>query len=182
MRAVYSGMYPTEGAGRRTPTGTLEEDAMTRLESSAWNLAGGSGCVFALAVVLNHLPWQAATAVIVIAVVTWAWRGPLIVGAAIGGIAWLCVTGFDVHTLGEIKITGSDDVARAAALVLSGVLAASVHVVIEARRRYRRADPLWADFHETTGELNERAGGIAGRPAYEVARRPGAAQSERPFR
>jgi hypothetical protein len=182
MRALYSGMYPRKGVGRRTPTVMLEEDAMTRLESSAWNLAGGSGCVFALAVVLNHLPWQAATAVVIIAVVTWAWRGPLIAGAAIGGIAWLCVTGFDVYTLGEIKITGSDDVTRAAAPVLSGVLAASVHAVMEARRRYRRADPLWAEFHETTREPNETAEDFAGRFAHEIACRPGATESERPFR
>jgi hypothetical protein len=35
------------------PIVMLEEDAMTRLESSAWSLAGGSACVFALAVVLD---------------------------------------------------------------------------------------------------------------------------------
>src|SRR3954470_13304279 len=112
---------------------------MTRLESSAWPLAGGGACVFALAVVLDRLPWQVAFAAIVLAVAVWAWLSPLVAGAALGGIAWLCVTGFDVHRFGDIAITGSDDAVRAAVLVLAGVLAASVHAMAQARSRYRRA-------------------------------------------
>jgi hypothetical protein len=122
---------------------------MTRLESSAWSLAGGSGSVFALAVVLDRLPWQAAFAAVALAVAVWAWTSPLVAGAAIAGVAWLCVTGFDVHRLGDVRIAGSDDAARAAVLVLAGLLAAAVHGLAEARSRHRSADPVWADFYET---------------------------------
>jgi hypothetical protein len=127
----------------------LEEDAMTRLESSAWSLAGGSACVFALAVVLGRQPWQVAFVVVVLAVLGWAWLSPVVAGAAIGGIAWLCVTGFDVHRFGDIRITGRDDVLRVAVLVLAGVLAAAAHALAEARSRHTPVDPLWAEFHGT---------------------------------
>jgi hypothetical protein len=129
------------------PTVMLEEDAMTRLESSAWSLAGGSACVFALAVVLGRQPWQVAFVVVVLAVLGWAWLSPVVAGAAIGGIAWLCVTGFDVQRFGDIRITGRDDVLRVAVLVLAGILAAAAHALAEARSRHRSVDPLWAEFH-----------------------------------
>ncbi len=121
---------------------------MTRLESSAWSLAGGSASVFALAVVLGRLPWRPAFAAVLVAVLFWAWLSPVAAAAAIGGIAWLCVTGFDVNRSGDIRITGRDDALRAGALVLAGVLAAAAHA---AARRSRPAvvDPLWADFHQT---------------------------------
>jgi hypothetical protein len=122
---------------------------MTRLESSAWSLAAGSACVFALAVVLGRLPWQVAFVVVAAAVLIWAWPGPVVTGLAIGGIAWLCVTGFDVHRFGDIRITGRDDVLRAVVLLLAGLLAAAAHAVAEGRREHGVVDPLWADFHET---------------------------------
>jgi hypothetical protein len=128
---------------------------MTRLESSAWPLAGGSASVFALAVVLGHLPWQVAFTAVLVALLAWSWRSPLITGAAVGAIAWLCVTGFDVHRLGDLRGTGRDDAVRAAVLVATGVLAASVRAVAGARRGYRRADPVWVDFHETDLGLTE---------------------------
>jgi hypothetical protein len=129
------------------PIVMLEEDAMTRLESSAWSLAGGSACVFALAVVLGRQPWQVGFVVVVLAVLGWAWLTPVVAGAAIGGIAWLCVTGFDVHRFGDIRITGRDDVLRVAVLVLAGTLAAAAHTLAEAWSRQTSVDPLWADFH-----------------------------------
>ena len=131
------------------PNVMLEEDAMTRLESSAWSLAGGSACVFALAVVLGRQPWQVGFVVVVLAVLGWAWLTPVVVGPAIGGIAWLCVTGFDVHRFGDVSITGRDDVLRVAALVLAGALAAAAHALAEAWSRHRSVDPLWAEFHGT---------------------------------
>jgi hypothetical protein len=144
-----------------TPAVTLKEDAMTRLESSAWPLAGGSACVFGLAVVLNRLPWQVTFAVIVLAVLTWAWQSPVITGAALGGIAWLCVTGFDVHRLADIRVTGRDDVLRAALLVAAGVLAAVLRVAAAgARRGFRPADPVWADFYEAESGPIETAGAL----------------------
>ncbi|GLY90643.1 hypothetical protein [Actinoallomurus iriomotensis] len=123
---------------------------MTRLEASAWPLAGGSASVFAIAVVLDRLPWQAAFGVVTLAVAAWAWPSPPVAGAGVGGVAWLCVTGFDVHRFGVIEITGRDDAARAAVLVLAGVLVAAVHTLAEARGLRRRADPVWAEFHATT--------------------------------
>jgi hypothetical protein len=131
------------------PIVAFEEAAMTRLESSVWPLAGGSACVFALAVVLDRLPWQAAFVAVVLAVAIWSWPGPVVAGAAIGGVAWLCVTGFDVYRFGDIKVTGSDDAVRAAVLILAGVLAGAVHALAERRRGYGRADPMWGDFHAT---------------------------------
>jgi hypothetical protein len=122
---------------------------MTRLESSAWPLAGGAACVFALAVVLDGLPWPVAFVAVACAVAAWAWMSPLVAGAAVGGIAWLCVTGFDVHRFGDIRITGSEDAMRAAVLILAGLLAAWVHAMVEARRaRPRPPDPVWVDFYE----------------------------------
>ncbi|MDN3355038.1 hypothetical protein [Actinomadura sp. DC4] len=122
---------------------------MTRLESCAWSLAGGSACVFALAVVLGGLPWQVGFAAVAVAVLTWGWLSPVIGAAAIGGVAWLCVTGFDVHRLGDVRITGRDDVLRAVVLVLAGVLTASAHALAEVTSGGRPTDPLWAEFHET---------------------------------
>jgi hypothetical protein len=126
------------------PSSPFMEGAMTRLEASAWPLAGGSACVFALAVVLDRLPWQVALVAVMLAVVVWAWLSPVVAGAAIGGVAWMCVTGFDVHRFGDIRITGSDDVVRAAVLILAGVLVASAHVVAEARSRRVRTPSGWS--------------------------------------
>lgn len=153
---------------------------MTRLEPAVWPLAGGGMCVFALAVVLNRLPWQAAFAAVAVTVLAWAWRSRLIVGAAIGGIAWLCVTGFDVHRLGDIGIGRSGDVVRATALVFAGILAASAHAIADAKRSHQRADPAWVDFHETGLERNKTLGDVTGRLGHEVASPRGAAQPERP--
>lgn len=152
---------------------------MTRLESSAWPLAGGSACVFALAVVLDRLPWQAAFAAVVLAVAVWAWLSPLVAAAAIGGIAWLCVTGFDVHRFGDIRITGSGDVVRATVLVLAGVIVASVHALAEARSRHRRADPVWVDFHETAPAPNHTSADVMARLNDRIPRQDGAVRFER---
>ncbi|MGH3381925.1 MAG: hypothetical protein ACRDP6_45070 [Actinoallomurus sp.] len=144
---------------------------MTRLESSAWSLAAGAACVLALAVVLDRLPWGAAFVAVTCAVAFWAWLSPPVAGAAIGAIAWLCVTGFDVHRFGEIRITGSEDALRAAVLILAGVLVASVHALAEARSGRRRPDPVWVDFH-----LTEAGDGAPGRHA---SRTPGSASARR---
>jgi hypothetical protein len=136
------------------PIVAFEEAAMTRLESSAWVLVGGFASVFALAVVLGRLPWQVGFVVVVCAVAVWAWAGPLVAGVALAGIAWLCVTGFDVHHFGDIRITGSADAVRAAVLVLAGVLPVAVHAMAGARRAWPEPpDPVWVAFHETaTGD------------------------------
>jgi hypothetical protein len=160
------------------PIVAFEEAAMTRLESSAWPLACGSACVFALAVVLDRLPWQVAFVAAGCAVAAWAWASPPVAGAAIGGIAWLSVTGFDVHRFGDIRITGSEDAVRAAVLVLAGVLPASVHAMAEARRaRPARPDPVWVDFHESAIDH------LSGDPSLSVRVQPQSApvRLERPI-
>jgi hypothetical protein len=149
------------------PTVTFEEAAMTRLESSAWPLAAGAACVFALAVVLGGLPWQAGFVVVAGVVACWAWQSPPVTGAAIGGIAWLCVTGFDVHRSGDIRITGSEDALRAAVLILAGALVASVHAVAEVRRVRSAAG------HDTPRDATPLR--------RRIPRRPGAARIERPL-
>jgi hypothetical protein len=137
---------------------------MTRLECSAWPLAGGAVCVLVLAVVLDGLPWPVAFVAVVGAVAAWAWASPLVTGAVLGGIAWLCVTGFDVHRFGDITVTGSEDALRAAVLVFTGVLAASVHAVAEARRaRPVRPDPSgWASTkpRSTVSPAEPRVSGL----------------------
>jgi hypothetical protein len=163
------------------PIIALKEGAMTRLEASAWPLAGGSACVFALAVVLDRLPWQVAFAAVVLAVAVWAWLSPVVAGAAVGGIAWMCVTGFDVHRFGDIRITGGNDVARAAVLILAGVLVASAHALADVRSRYRRADPVWVDFYETGLEPNHTSGDVIARLDRPIPRQNGGAWVERPL-
>jgi hypothetical protein len=121
---------------------------MTRLESSAWPLAAGSASVFALAVVLGGLPWPVGFGAVVLAVAAWGWLGPLVTGASLGGVAWLCVTGFDVHHFGEITVTGPADAVRAGVLVSAGLLFAGAHALAE-RPPTESPDPLWADFHAT---------------------------------
>jgi hypothetical protein len=145
------------------PVVMLEEDAMTRLESSAWSLAAGSACVFALAVVLGRQPWQVAFVVVVLAVLGWAWLSPVVAGAAIGGIAWLCVTGFDVHRFGDVRITARDDALRGAVLVLAGVLAAAAHALAGVWSRHRPVDPLWVEFHGTGSRTGPETGLETGR-------------------
>jgi hypothetical protein len=127
---------------------------MTRLEASAWPLAGGSVCVFAFAVLLAGLPWQVTFGIVALAVCCWAVLAPVVAGAAIGGIAWLCVTGFDVHRLGDIRITGREDAVRAVVLVLAGVLAASAHTVAGHWQSQERT------VHEAGPGRNQTSGGV----------------------
>jgi hypothetical protein len=142
------------------------EVVMTRLESAAWPLAFGGASVFVLAVVLDRLSWQVAFAAVAVAVVGWAWRSPVMVGAAIGGIGWLCVTGFDVHRFGYIGTAGGDDLVRVAVLVLLGVLAGSVHAVAEAVRSHRSADPVRVEPAEADLELRGRLDPPNGRGSH----------------
>ncbi len=107
---------------------------MTRLEASAWPLAGGSGCAFALAILLAGTSWQPAFAAVVLSVCCWSARAPVVAGVALGAIGWLCVTGFDVDRLGDIRITGREDAVRAVILLLAGVVAASAHAVAARRK------------------------------------------------
>jgi hypothetical protein len=151
---------------------------MTRLESAAWPLAAGSACVFALSVAMSRLPWQAAFVAIALAVVFWAWQSPVLAGAVLGTIAWCCLTGFDVHRLGEIRVTGSGDAVRATVLILAGLLAAGTHAVDDARRRYQRADPVWVDFHATGLESYPTSGEATRR--LDAPLRRGEAGDDRP--
>lgn len=144
---------------------------MARLESAAWPLAFGGASVFVLAVVLDRLPWQAATVAVAAVIIGWSWHGPVIVGVALGVIGWLCVTGFDVHRFGYIGVTGGDDVVRGALLVFPGVLTGAVRAATGAVRR-RRTDPLWVAFHEADREPDPRPDARAD-PRREEGRRDG---------
>lgn len=62
------------------------------------------------------------------------------------GIAWLRVTGFDVHRYGDIRITGSEDAVRLTVPVLAG---SSRPRYTPWPRRAARPHPVWGDFHES---------------------------------
>lgn len=96
---------------------------MQRLESAAWPLAGGVLCAFVLAVVLKDAAWQVAFAAVAASVAGWALPASPEVGAVLGLTAWTFVTGFDVGKTGDLSFTGTDDVVRAAVLVVLGVVA-----------------------------------------------------------
>lgn len=99
---------------------------MDRFEASAWTLAGGGLSVFALAVVLKHAPWQVVYALLMIIVVLWALRAPVLAGGVLGLIAWACHTGFDVEKSGELVFAGSADVIRVFVLVGAGLIGAGL--------------------------------------------------------
>jgi hypothetical protein len=85
---------------------------MDRVESSAWHLAAGSATIFVLAVVLSGASWTAAFVAVAVAVAGWSMRAPVIAGAALAVIAWVILTGFDVHAYGDLRVTGWGDLAR----------------------------------------------------------------------
>src|SRR5262245_53999904 len=99
---------------------------MTRLESAAWPVACGGACVFAIAVVLRHAPWQVPLVVLAVAVAAWSLRAPMIASVALGGMAWLLLTGFDINSAGELRFTGWQDAARLGVLISAGPAAAIV--------------------------------------------------------
>lgn len=126
------------------------------METSAWTLAGGSASVFALAIVLAHTPWAFAFAVVATSVAAWAWRAPLIEAAALGGIGWLCVTGFDVYRYGDLKITGRYDALRMVTLVTTGVL---LSIAGPGKRGVRTREPrVWPVRTAAALETETRAG------------------------
>lgn len=97
---------------------------MDRIEGSPWTLARGAFSVFALAVVLKEAPWRLTFAVLVIVVSLWALRATVVVGGALGVIAWACHTGFDVAKTGELVFSGAADAVRLGALAGAGLVAA----------------------------------------------------------
>jgi len=127
----------------------------TRSERSVWALAGGAGCAFTLAAITSGQDWRIGFTATALTVAIWSWTGTVLTGAAIGGIGWLCVTGFDVNTLGNLHYAGAGDIARAAVLVALGAGAAFTRAGISAAGRYHYADPLWAEFEETLAERGE---------------------------
>ncbi|MEW2357089.1 hypothetical protein [Spirillospora sp. NPDC029432] len=96
---------------------------MRHLETVAFPLAAGTACSFLLAVVLKEAPWQAGFTAVTACAVLWSLLGTPLMGAALGGIAWAFVTGFDVAGSGDLVLTGGADAARAALLVAAGLLA-----------------------------------------------------------
>ncbi|TYB42272.1 hypothetical protein [Actinomadura chibensis] len=99
---------------------------MDRLESAAWQLAGGSLSAFVLAVVLKAADWRVGCAVVLVSVAAWSRAAPPVAGAALGLIGWLLVTGFDVVEDGGLTIGGMPDLARLGVLVGVGLAASLV--------------------------------------------------------
>jgi hypothetical protein len=99
---------------------------MTHLESAAWPLACGGGSVFVTAAVLIHAPWQATLVILAVIVAAWSLRAPLVVSAALGGMAWLFLTGLGVDGAGELHLTGWSDAIRLSVLVSSGLVGMAV--------------------------------------------------------
>jgi hypothetical protein len=99
---------------------------MTRLESGAWPLACGGGSVFVATAVLSHAPWRLTFVILTVIVAAWSLRAPLVVSVALGGMAWLFLTGFDVNAAGELHFTGRSDGVRLGVLVSSGLVGMAV--------------------------------------------------------
>lgn len=99
-----------------------------------------------LAVLLDHVPWAIAFVLIAGVVAAWSFAAPILVGVALGVVAWMCVTGFDVNAFGTLRVAGWGDAARAVVLVGIGAgsagigrLAAKYHVARPAESLERRA-------------------------------------------
>lgn len=105
---------------------------MGRLEASAWPLACGSFCVFALAVVLREADWRVGFAAVLATAAAWALAAPAPAATALGGVAWTLVTAFDVDKTGELAVPHAGDLARAAVLLAACLAAAGAR---RARRR-----------------------------------------------
>jgi hypothetical protein len=157
------------GAVGEVPIVISEERAMTRLESVAWTLAGGSMTVLVLSAVLKDQPWMTAFLAIAAAVALWARRAPLVAGMSLGVIGWFFVTGFDVNSEGNLWFAGWVDVVRLAVLV--GVAPVAVLVGrllrVEHAEQYgleMRApeDMVWATPHRLMGS-GSRSGSLGER-------------------
>lgn len=94
---------------------------MERSECSAWSLAGGALCLFVLAVLLKDLATPVVLAVLAVAVGLWSLYARVWAGAALGVIAWLLLTGFEVGGTGDLVFSGVADAVRLGLLVASGV-------------------------------------------------------------
>lgn len=109
---------------------------MDRLESAAWQLAGGASCAFVLAVVLKAADWRVGCAVVAASVAAWSLAAPPVAGAALGLVGWLLATGFDVVKDGGLTLGGTADLIRLGAMVGAGLAASLV-----GRRLVPRGDP-----------------------------------------
>ncbi len=99
---------------------------MNRLESSAFDLAAGGATIFALAVVLSGGSRSVAIVVVALAVGGWSMRAPVVAGPVLAVIAWLVLTGFDVHAHGTLRVTGRLDVVRFAVLAGAALAGAAI--------------------------------------------------------
>jgi hypothetical protein len=132
---------------------------MTRLESSAWPLAAGSATVFALSVLLRSLTWTVGFVVLAMAVAAWSLRTPVITGVALGLIAWLFLTSFDVNADGALRFSGWADVARIWVLIgaaLAGTAAGRMSAWSYGGRYGTQPDepeePIWVAPHRLVGQ------------------------------
>lgn len=112
---------------------------MANLESSAFPLAAGSSTIFAISAVLRSLTWALALTALAVTVAAWSLRAPVITGVALGVVAWLFLTGFDVNADGVLRFSGGADAARAGVLIGAALAAAA-------------AGRIWAWYGQVRGE------------------------------
>lgn len=146
---------------------------MDRLESAAWQLAGGASCAFVLAVVLKDADGWAGYAIVAVSVAGWSLAAPPVAAAALGLAGWLFVTGFDIGEDGALTLSGTPDLIRLGGLVGAG-LAASLIGRWPAARSGRGPGGFPAGRHRSTGHPRLRdedvpAGAVDGEPAGRVS-------------
>jgi hypothetical protein len=84
-------------------------------------------------------------------VAVWSLRAPLLVSVALGGMAWLLVTGFDVNADGDLRFAGRDDVFRLVVLVVSGLAGLAVGRLLGGPAANRRIDGMPGSPEEYAG-------------------------------
>ncbi|HEY7483159.1 MAG TPA: hypothetical protein VH912_01735 [Streptosporangiaceae bacterium] len=144
---------------------------MTRLESTAWPLACGGACVFAIAVALSDVPEPTTIAVLAIAVAMWSSRAPVIASVLLAAMAWLFLTGFDVNADGVLRLTGWHDVVRLAVLISAALAGTIAGVLYRGPAADRRPADDMPGPPETAAPLEapEASGISAGRYARTAA-------------
>ncbi|WP_329602776.1 hypothetical protein [Actinomadura soli] len=145
---------------------------MDRLESAAWQLAGGALCAFVLAVVLRDAGWRVGCAVVAVSVAAWSLAAPPVAGAALGLAGWLLVTGFDVGKDGGLTFSGTPDLIRLGLLVGAGLAASLAGRWPGPRGHHGPADQDHPAWEPRARDADVPSGAIEGGPARSPAGRP----------
>ncbi|WP_433475075.1 hypothetical protein ACQPZP_41480 [Spirillospora sp. CA-142024] len=128
-----------------------------RLESAAWSLTGGALCAFLLSVVLKDADWRIGLTAVAVSVAGWALLSSPLVGAVLGLIGWLFVTGFDIAKDGDLAFSGMADLVRGGALIGAGLAAGAIGRLVTAARAAANADRRAGSGSRSTVPPPERA-------------------------